>query len=136
MYSSVYKEEFRETIYITAEKQETSIREAKEIIRSRLHMTKLPYNYKKKEGDEKCWLCGKEDGKVEHYFECEKTEKLKDNCGTNINDMKSKRVTDLIKMSKFVQKVEVLLEPKMTTIKNSDNKQTKNTSQQINNNLT
>ena len=44
--------------------------DAKEIIKVRLHMMKLPANYKSQWKDPRCPLCYGEEGTTEHYETC------------------------------------------------------------------
>ena len=85
--------------------KETTIKEMKEIVKTRVHMTNIPCNYKKG-NDVQCWLCGKHDDiQTEHYFNCEKTEYLRSKWNTNEGDMTSKNTRNLIKASKFLNQV-------------------------------
>ena len=85
--------------------KETTIKEMKEIVKTRVHMTNIPCNYKKG-NDVQCWLCGKHDDiRTEHYFNCEKTDYLRSKWNTNDGDMTSKNTRNLIKASKFLNQV-------------------------------
>ena len=58
---TVLEGEYKMKEYLT----KTTIAEAKQILRARLHMLKLPCNYGKREC---CWLCGETNNvKTEHY---------------------------------------------------------------------
>ena len=49
--------------------RETNIREAKYILKMRLHMMDIPCNFTSGKQTQ-CWLCGKSGANEEHYFRC------------------------------------------------------------------
>ena len=68
-------------------------KQVKSVLRARLHMTKIPGNYKS-EGITTCPLCSKEEGSTEHYFECTKTRHLAEIWEVTKEDLKSHQVKD------------------------------------------
>ena len=76
---------------------------------SRAHMIRLPANYKNKNDDARCTLCGKEEGTTEHAFRCEKTQNLKRTWNTTEEHLKSMDPYELQRASKFLQNVETLV---------------------------
>ena len=98
---------------------------SRKITMMRLHMSRLPGNYRGK-GERICHLCNAEKGQIEHYFVCSKVQQLvhvwkveKDDIGSS-EDVKS-----LVKASKFIDKVEQLMEPTMEIILNNNNNNNK-----------
>ena len=73
---TVKNKEFKRADYIN----KTSIQVVKKIMKTRLHMTKLPGNFKQLEIDE-CPLCQVKNTSTEHYFECRKCQFLARKCG-------------------------------------------------------
>ena len=82
----------------------------KKILRMRLHMSKLPGNYRGG-GEGTCPLCGIEKGSTEHYFQCPSVCQLVDVWGVRSCDLESLDVQTMKTVSKFVEKVEFMLEP-------------------------
>ena len=90
------------------------VAEAKQILKARLHMMKLPCNYGRK--DESCWLCGS-DGEVttEHYYRCIGAKGLQRNWNAKEEDLQSTNRTRLIRTTKFLEQVEEIFKPKWET---------------------
>ena len=90
------------------------VAEAKQILKARLHMMKLPCNYGRK--DESCWLCGS-DGEVttEHYYRCSGAKGLQRNWNAKEEDLQSTNRTRLIRTTKFLEQVEEIFKPKWET---------------------
>ena len=95
--------------------KETTTYQAKQILKSRLHMMKIPCNYKSNEGDG-CWLCGHEDKiRTEHYYECKGTARLHRNWSAKIEDLTKMDTMALIRTSMFLEKVVEVFKPKWET---------------------
>ena len=90
-----------------------TLQEASDIMRMRLHMTKIPYNY----GIDmnKCPLCGVlEKAEIEHYFgKCVMTRRIVDIWGVMVEDMNG-TVEEQRNAVNFLKKVEILMEQHMT----------------------
>ena len=104
---------------------------SRKVIMMRLHMSRLPGNYRGK-GEGICHLCHADKGQIEHYFECSKVQQLVHVWKVKENDIgKSEDIKTLVKASRFVDKVELLLEPTMERIltnnNNGHNNKSKNT---------
>ena len=91
--------------------KETTLTQTTQILMTRLHMTKLPCNYKNTIEDEKCWLCGGTNITTEHYFKCPQTESLKRRWNTRVGDLQG-APEELARASDFISEVEKMLEPK------------------------
>ena len=78
---TVKNKEFKRADYIN----KTSIQVVKRILKTRLHMTKLPGNFKQL-GIDECPLCQVKNTSTEHYFECGKCQFLARKCGVNKDD--------------------------------------------------
>ena len=89
-----------------------SLKEAKKILKSRLHMVKFPCNYRGSDANELCWFCGAEDIKTEHYFKCKGTQLLQNIWSVNESDLSSKNTNQLSKTSRFLELVEEKFKPK------------------------
>ena len=91
------------------------MKEASEILRTRLHMSRLVCNYSQKQSDKYiCPLC-EHKGKIttEHYFqECTGTRCLAEIWNTNPEDLKG-TYQELQRAKNHIKKVEVLMEPYM-----------------------
>ena len=91
--------------------KETSITQATQILRARLHMTKLPCNYKQDTKDEGCPLCGAQSIRTEHYFHCDQTKALRKAWNTSQDDLISESTADLIKAASFLEAVSLKIQP-------------------------
>ena len=89
-----------------------SLEEAKKIMRVRMHMCKLPGNYKEG-GDGLCLLCKEEKGSTEHYFACNCVAQLRKVWRVKKDDMKSKELDKMRDVASFMEKVEEMLQPMM-----------------------
>ena len=89
-----------------------TVNETRAIIKARLHMTKVPGNYKKL-GIDVCPLCNQKEVSTEHYFECNRCRMLADTWKVKKEDLRSSDVQKLKDVANFLQKVETLLEPVM-----------------------
>ena len=97
---TVTKDEYSMKNYI----KELPVDMASEILKVRLHMTRLPCNY----GDRsKCWLCDSALVKTEHYLECPGTLLLRECMGMNDSPFTSQDTNQLVKISQFFQKLEL-----------------------------
>ena len=89
-----------------------NFQESRQILRTRTHMSKLPGNYKGR-GEGMCPLCNVEKGNIEHYFHCKSVRQLVEVWGVTMNDIDTVDQGRLKAVSRFVEKVELLLEPMM-----------------------
>ncbi len=98
----------------TYEKKEylrtASFYDSKKILKTRLHMSKLPGNYKGG-GEGICPLCNREKGNYEHYFNCRYTRQLVQEWDVSEKDLESLEKEKLKAVANFIEKVEVMLEP-------------------------
>ena len=92
---------------------------------ARMHMTKLPCNYKNKAEDDTCVLCGEDEIRTEHYYTCEGTMKLRKLWNTTEKDLESACTADLSRTTKFLESVASRLQPAWRDISKSDLKQHK-----------
>ena len=92
--------------------KEKPISVAKKIITARLHMVKIPCNYKRQDKETNCWLCGELDVKTEHYFSCKSTKYLQKMWSVTENDLVSANTSTLIRVSCFLEKVAEMYRPK------------------------
>ena len=90
-----------------------SLAEVKKIMAVRMNMSKIPGNYKGKEGA-MCPLCLSGEGQTEHYFECKMVHRLKKIWDVNQNDLSSMEVKKMKDVANFMEKVEVMIEPKQS----------------------
>jgi hypothetical protein len=90
--------------------KKATIKEAKKILKARLHMLKIPCNYGK--GEEGCWLCGEKDVKTEHYYKCSGTRSLQRSWSANEKDLQSTSKSKLIRTAMFLEQVEEMFVPK------------------------
>ena len=98
---------------------------SRKITMMRLHMSRLPGNYRGK-GEGICHLCNAEKGQIEHYFVCSKVQQLVHVWKVEKDDIgRSEDVKSLVKASKFIDKVEQLMEPTMEIILNNNNNNNK-----------
>ena len=90
--------------------KETSLSEAADILKTRLHMVRLPCNYG--EGANGCPLCGQEGYmETEHYFgDCQMTKRMAEVWETKPEDLKEDSVDKLKNAKNHLNKVEVLME--------------------------
>ncbi len=87
-----------------------SLYESKKILKARMHMSKLPGNYKGKGGGT-CPLCNEGKGNLEHYFECRCVRQLAEVWGVEKSDLGSLERTRMRAVVNFIEKVETMLEP-------------------------
>ena len=81
----------------------TTIPEAKEILKARLHMMKLPCNYGEKEY---CWLCGEANNvRTEHYYKCQGTRNLQRIWNAKEEDLLSTNKSNLKRTTKYLEHV-------------------------------
>ena len=84
----------------------------KKIVRLRMHMSKLPANYKEG-GEGICMLCEAGKGNIEHYFDCYHTERLAKVWGVEKDHLNSLEPQILKSTANFIGNVEDLLQPLM-----------------------
>ena len=89
-----------------------SLENSKRILKARLHMNKLPGNYRGK-GEGICQLCEEEKGNLEHYLHCKGTRQLVATWDVSEKDLSSLNKDRMLCVANFAVKVEVLLEPIM-----------------------
>ncbi len=87
-----------------------SFYDTKKILKARLHMSKLPGNYKGR-GEGICPLCNVEKGNFEHYFDCRYTRQLVAEWDVEKGDLESSEKEKLRAVANFIEKVEIMLEP-------------------------
>lgn len=96
---SVVTDEYKMKNYL----KESTTSETTRILKMRLHMTNIPCNYNQGE-KARCWLCGTEDVRSEHYFVCPE---ITNNWNAKEEDVTSKNIMDLQRASKFMEEVEM-----------------------------
>ena len=96
--------------------KEKPISVAKKIITARLHMLKIPCNYKRQEQATNCWLCGQLDVKTEHYFSCGSTKFQQRMWSVKESDLVSTNTSTLMRVSCFLEKIAELYRPKWETL--------------------
>ena len=107
---TVRKDEYKMKDYIG----KLSVDDTKKVIRARLHMTRIPGNYKQLE-IKKCPLCESSETNTEHYFNCKRGERLAKVWGVSVDDLTSDNILKLKNVGDFLETIEVLLEPFMKT---------------------
>ena len=107
---TVVKDEYKMKDYIG----KLSVNDTKKVIRARLHMTRIPGNYKQLE-IKKCPLCESSEINTEHYFNCRRCERLAKVWGVSSDDLTSDNLLKLKDVGDFFETVEVLLEPIVKT---------------------
>ena len=95
--------------------------ETKKIMKVRMHMTKIPGNYKQL-GIMKCPLCNGDEISTEHYFECGSCTMLAERWGVSKEDLRTQQLDKMKDVAKFLEKVEILLEPVMERNKKQGNR--------------
>ena len=90
--------------------ENNNLRETKKILKTRLHMTNLPGNYKGG-GTGICTLCEREEGSTEHYFQCPQVNHLARTIGVNKEDLEDKNEEKMKNVANFIEKVEIMLDP-------------------------
>ena len=103
---TVERDDYKKKKYL----ENVSLNDAKKIIKSRLHMCKVPGNYKQK-GVTLCPLCEDEEGSTEHYFDCKRTKYLVQIWDVKKEDLQSQETNKLKRVAKFMEKVEEMLQP-------------------------
>ena len=104
--------------------KETTMTEATDILRTRLHMTRLTCNYG---NSTKCPLCGhKGTIETEHYFTCQITRRLAGIWKTEPHDISGSTVEELRRAKNHIKKVEVMMEIYMPKRMGSNKEQTRN----------
>ncbi len=89
---------------------ETTVSEATDILRTRLHITKITCNYGK---NDNCPLCGHVGHiRTEHYFECAMVKPIADIWQTSKEDLNGS-LENMVRAKNHLKKVEVLMEPYM-----------------------
>ena len=94
----------------------TPISTAKKILTARLHMVKIPCNYKGQEKDTNCWLCGVSNVKTEHFFTCEATKAQQKVWSVKESDLLSTNTQTQIRVSCFLEKIAEIYRPKWETL--------------------
>ena len=79
---------------------------------TRMNMNRIPANYKGKEKGT-CTLCIEAEGNIEHYFECRMVRQVKEAWDVNLQDLMSKDIRKMRDVSKFMEKVEIMIDPKV-----------------------
>ena len=92
-------------------KGKASFKDTQEILMTRMNMNKIPGNYKGREQG-LCPLCNEGEGIIEHYFECRSVKQVRKAWGVQLRDLTSNDVGRMKYVSKFIEKVEIMIEPK------------------------
>ena len=87
-----------------------NLEEARKILRMRMHMSKIPGNYKGR-GEGICILCEEEKGNMEHYYSCKSVRQLVEVWKTKEDDIRSLDKDRMKRASNFIEKVELMIEP-------------------------
>ena len=87
-----------------------NLEEARKILRMRMHMSKIPGNYKGR-GEGKCTLCQEEKGNMEHYYRCKSVRQLVEVWRTKEDDIRSLDKDRMKAAAHFIEKVEIMMEP-------------------------
>ena len=74
-------------------------------------MNRIPGNYKGKDQG-LCSLCNEDEGIIEHYFECRMVKQVRKAWDVQLHDITSNDVKRMKCVSKFMEKVEIMIEPK------------------------
>ena len=90
--------------------EKASLMDVKKIIKYRLHMSKVPANFKKK-GIVQCPLCEEGEGSTEHYFECRYTRYLVQTWEVNKSDLQTQELKKMKDVARFLEKIEEMLQP-------------------------
>ena len=106
---SVQEDSFQLQPYLS----ELSISLATDVAKARLHMCKVPGNYKTRWAMKSCPLCGAEETATEHYFTCNRSANIAEIYEVNSEDLKCNNTRTLVRVAKFIEKVEKLLSPKL-----------------------
>ena len=86
------------------------LKEMKKILKVRLHMTRIPANFRGgKDGE--CPLCKHEEGNDEHYFKCKAVERIAEVWEVGEEDINSLDIDKMTRVANFMEKVEMMLEP-------------------------
>ena len=96
--------------------KETTVTEAKLILKTRLHMSKIPCNYKRMDLENCCWLCGSEEARSEHYYECKGTRIQQKIWKARVEDLITTDRNTLLRTSKFMEKVADMYKPKWEAV--------------------
>ena len=89
--------------------KECTSNDAIHILRMRLHMVKLPCNYKNNKWNERCRVCGEITGiKTEHYFVCSGAVYIRKRWNITINSLTSNDIDELKRASQYIKAIEKL----------------------------
>ncbi len=106
--------------------EDATITQAKLILKTRLHMVKIPCNYKNIDLDNCCWLCGDENIRTEHYYECSGTKVLRKTWAAKEVDLTSTDMYTLLRTSKFMEKIAEMYQPKWDALQSKKNQEEPN----------
>ena len=102
----VKDDEYKKKDYLLGK---VSLKEARNILHTRMNMNRIPGNYKgKSEGT--CPLCTKAKGNAEHYFQCHKVRTLREVWEVK-EDLRSNEIEKMKDVSSFLEKVELIVNP-------------------------
>ena len=82
---------------------EVPLKDAKQILKVRLNMIKIPGNYKNSGQSVICPLCKEDEGSTEHYFSCAKVDQLKRFCEVHLDDLFKQDTRTLKNLSTFLK---------------------------------
>ena len=91
----------------------------KKVLRTRLHMSKLPGNYKGG-GEGTCLLCNLEKGSTEHYFDCPRVRQLVEVWDVQEKDLESLELDKMKAVANFIENVEMMMEPMKIVMDNQE----------------
>ena len=92
--------------------RELKLSEAKEVIKVKLHMTKIPSNFKKSCTSVRFPLCDADESNTEHFFQPTKVAEIANIWNIKEEDIQSDDIKKLVNVAKFMGKVEELVQPK------------------------
>ena len=101
--------------------RQVSMKDMKKILKVRMHMSKIPGNFKRA-GLETCPLCKRKEGSTEHYFECEEVSRLREAWGVEKKDLQSLDIGKMKDIANFMEKVEQMVEPIMNLLLKNEKK--------------
>ena len=101
---NIKNDEYRKKEYLSI----ADFNDSKKILKARMHMSKLPGNYKGT-GDGVCTLCQEGKGNLEHYFRCRNTRQLVNIWDVDENDLGSLNLDRMRAVANFIEKIELLV---------------------------
>ena len=90
--------------------KELPVKLSRKILLNRLHMTKIPMNFKNNWSTWSCPLCHFPEASTEHYFVCQQTEHLRK--AWEVSSSQETVPKKMLKNSLYMEDIQTLLEPK------------------------